>query len=198
MIISIWGAPTLCADNLTVAKLSLSWDCLTMAPVGRLSIWMTCSVEEVNPTFGTAGTPAGASTTVDSMRMLVSSAQVKIKIKNKKNCTVLFTINARNIRVELGNQARAEKWRWGGFFCWSLSDWGAKGCLAQNNEIGQQALSIKIVKSRWFRITLVNIWSQPNPKIRKAKSKEKIEANPVVNQACVSGNKNDSYHKSII
>lgn len=92
-----------------------------MAPVEKISSWMMCSVEELNPTFGTAGTPAGAGTTVDSMRMLVSSAQVKIKIiikiklnnKKKPPQTILLTINARNIRVELGNQARAEMWREG-------------------------------------------------------------------------------------
>lgn len=68
------------ADNLVVVKLFLSWDGLTLALAEKTSTWMMCGVEELNLTFGTVSMLAGAHITVDTMRMSVSSVQVKKKI----------------------------------------------------------------------------------------------------------------------
>lgn len=60
-----------------MAKLFLSTDGLTLALVKETSSWMMCSVQELNLTFGTVRTLAGTKMTVGTMRMSVSSVQVK-------------------------------------------------------------------------------------------------------------------------
>lgn len=89
------------ADNLVVAVLILSMDGLTLALAKETSSWMMCSVQELNLTFGTVRTLAGTKMTADTMKMSVSSVQVKKYINlYLENFLWIFlsTVKMRNIQ----------------------------------------------------------------------------------------------------
>lgn len=90
-ITSVRTVAMLYAGNLAVAMLFLSLDGLTLAVAQKTSIWMMSSVKEPNLTFGTVLMLAGTHMTVDTMRMLESSVQVKKQNKpnpQKKLCII--------------------------------------------------------------------------------------------------------------
>lgn len=90
-ITSVRTVAMLYAGNLAVATLFLSLDGLTLAVAQKTSIWMMSSVKELNLTFGTVLMLAGTHMTVDTMRMLESSVQVKkTKQTHQKNYALLI------------------------------------------------------------------------------------------------------------